>query len=139
MEKEIMSTPLSGDSAVSTQTSALADSSWRGLLIGLIPLGLLIVLVAITIALTALARQLFVGSGFFAQQQASLIVLIAGLLLACAIYVVALWRTLHRVGIWQQEEKRVQASAALWALGATALIVIIPVLLAVLLPQHPAP
>ena len=106
---------------------------------GLIPLGLLIVLVAITIALTALARQLLVGSGFFAQQQASLIVLIAGLLLACAIYVVALWRTLHNVGIWQQEEKRVQASAALWALGATALIVVIPVLLAVLLPQHPAP
>ena len=59
-----MSTPSSGDSAVSTQTSALADSPWRGLLIGLIPLGLLIVLVAITIALTVLARQLFVGSGF---------------------------------------------------------------------------
>lgn len=134
-----MSTPSSGDSAVSTQASTLVDSRWRGLLMGLIPLGLLIVLVAITIALTALARQLFVGSGFFAQQQASLIVLIAGLLLACAIYVVALWRTLHNVRIWQQEEKRVQASAALWALGATALIVVIPVLLAVLLPQHPAP
>jgi hypothetical protein len=27
----------------------------------------------------------------------------------------------------------------LWALGATALVVIVPVLLALLLPQHPAP
>jgi hypothetical protein len=134
-----VSTPSSGDSAVSTQTSTLADSRWRGLLIGLIPLWLLIVLVAITIALTALARQLFASSGFFAQQQASLILLIAGLLLGCAIYVVALWRTLYSMGIWEQEEKRVQASAALWAFGAAALIVVIPVLLAVLLPQHPAP
>lgn len=107
--------------------------------VGWIPLGLLAVMVAITIALTGLGRQLFADLGFFAQQQASLIVLIAGLLLACAIYVVAFWRTLQRVSIWQQEGKRAQANATLWTLAATALIVVIPVLLAVLWPQHPAP
>src|SRR5690242_9435623 len=67
-EEETMSTPSRNDAVVSAQTSALTGSPWRGLLIGLIPLGLLIVMVTITIALTALARQLFVGSGFFAQQ-----------------------------------------------------------------------
>jgi hypothetical protein len=134
-----MSTPSIEDTTVPAQTPALPGSPWRGLLIGLIPLGLLIVMVAATVALTALVRQLFVGPGFFAQQQASLIVLIAGLLLACAVYAVALWRTLHTVSSWQQQEKRVQASAGLWALGATALIVVIPILLALLLPQHPTP
>ena len=134
-----MPTRSSDDFTLPVQTSTLTDSPWRGLLTGLIPLGLLIVIVAVTVALTALARQLFVGSGFFAQQQAAVIVLIAGLLLACIVYAVALWRTLRSVSIWQQEEKRAQASAALWVLGATALIVVVPVLLVLLLPQHPAP
>ena len=129
-----MSTYSRDDSAVPVQTQ---PGVWRGLLVGLIPLGLLAAIVGITVLLTALARQIFEASGFFAQQQAALIVLIVGLLLAIAVFVVAVRRVLRRVATWQQSG--VKASATLWALGATALIVLLPVLLALLLPQHPAP
>jgi uncharacterized membrane protein YidH (DUF202 family) len=120
-------------------SSELTRATLRGALIGLIPLGLLAGIVALGVIATTLVRQLVAGSGFFVQQQAALITLIAGLILAIAIYAVALWRILRRVAAWQQDGKKAQASATLWALGATALIVVLPVLLALLLPQHPAP
>jgi hypothetical protein len=114
-------------------------SAMRGALIGLIPVGLLAGCVALAVVLTALARQLVSGSGFFVQQQAALITLIVGLMLAIAIFALAVWRVLRRVAAWQQSGVAVQAKAALWALGVTALVIVVPVLLALLLPQHPFP
>ena len=111
----------------------------RGLLVGLIPLGLLAAIVGITVPLTALARQLNEGAGFFAQQQAAMIVLIVGLGLSIAVFAVAIWRVLRRVAVWQQSGAMAKANAALWALSATALLVVLPVVLALVLPQHPAP
>jgi hypothetical protein len=109
----------------------------RGVLLGLIPLALLLALVIAALLLTALTRQLTAASGFFTQQQVSLIVLIAGLALAAVVYSVALVLTLRRVASWQQPSS--QARAALLVLGITALIVVLPVLLAIVLPQAPAP
>jgi len=43
------------------------------------------------------------------------------------------------VKIWQRDGTTRQANAASWALTATALIIVLPVLLAIILPQHPAP
>ena len=60
----------------------LAAGMGRGLLVGLMPLALLTSVVGMTIPPTALARHLYEGAGFFAQQQAALIALSAGLLLA---------------------------------------------------------
>lgn len=114
-------------------------SAVRGALIGLGPLGLLAGFVALAVVLTALARALVADAGFFAQQQAALSTLIAGLVLAILIFAIAVWRVLRRVAAWQQAGAAVQASAALWVLGATALVIVIPILLALLLPQHPAP
>ena len=122
-----------------SRSPALARGIWRGILIGLIPLGLLISMVIITVLLTALARPLFASAGFFAQQQAAVIVLIVGLILTIAVFAVAIWRVLRRVAVWQQDGVIVQANATLWALGVTALVVVVPILLALLLPQHPAP
>lgn len=122
-----------------SSSSAVANSVWRGVLTALIPLGLLIVLVTITVLLTALVRLLFTNAGFFTQQQASVIVLIVGLILTIAVFAVAVWRVLRRVAVWQQNLTTVQANAALWTLGITALVVVVPVLLAALLPQHPFP
>jgi hypothetical protein len=136
-----MSTHSMENAPVPVQTNVAEGMAgvWRGLLVGLIPLVLLAAVVGISILLTALARQMFAGSGFFAQQQAALIVLIAGLILAIAVFVVAIWRVLRRVAAWQQSGAMAMANATLWVLGATALIVVLPVLLALLLPQHPAP
>lgn len=109
----------------------------KSVLLGLIPLALLLVLVIAALLLTALTRQLTAASGFFAQQQVAVIVLIAGLGLAIVVYILALVLTLRRVRGWQPGGT--QARAALLALGATALIVVLPVLLAIVLPQSPAP
>ena len=111
----------------------------RGALLGLVPLGLLVLIIAIALALAALARQLLAASGFFAQQQAAVIILIAGFVLALVAYVIAIVLTMRRIASWQQNGIAARARAALWSLGITALIVILPFLVAILLPQHPAP
>jgi len=124
-----------------TQSVSLQQkgSAWRGVLIGLIPLALLIAIVIGTFLLTALARQLVATSGFFAQQQTSLIVLIAGLVVALVVYILAIVGILRNITSWQQTGAFVQSRAALLALGFTALVVLLPVLLAIVLPQNPAP
>jgi ABC-type nickel/cobalt efflux system permease component RcnA len=122
-----------------TQVAGRMAGVWRGLLVGLMPLGLLAAVVGMCVLLTALARQLFAGAGFFAQQEAAVIVLIVGLLLAIAVFAVAAWRVFRRVAAWQQSGARAQASATLWALSVTALLMVLPVVLALLLPQRPAP
>ena len=114
------------------------DSVLRGIISGLIPLGLVLLVVAITLLLTALARQLFQSSGFFAQQQVSLIVLIVGLVVALVVCIIAIVRTLRSVTTWQRGGAVAQARAALLALGCTALVVLLPVVLAIVLPQSPA-
>ena len=111
----------------------------RGILVGLIPLGLLLLVVAMSVLLTALARQLVASSGFFAQQQASVIVLIAGLVVALVVYVVAIVRALRWVKVWQRGDAGGQARATLLALGFSALVVLLPVMLAIVFPQNPAP
>ena len=111
----------------------------RGVLAGLIPLGLLLLIVAITVVLTALARLLVASSGFFVQQQAAVIVLIAGLIVALVVFIIALVRALRKITSWQRSGAVGQARAALFALGCTALVVLLPVVLAIVLPQNPAP
>ena len=111
----------------------------HGVLIGLIPLGLLTGIVLIAVVATALARELTANGGFYVQQQAALITMIGGLVLATVVFAVASWRVLRRVKSWQRDGTTAQANAALWALTATALIIVLPVLLALVLPQHPAP
>ena len=136
-----MSTHPIDETSVPVQELVIEQKSsiWHGVLVGLIPLGLLAGIVVITLLVTALARQLVASSGFFVQQQTALITLIVGLILAIVVYAVAIWRVLRHVKIWQQDGTITQANAALWALTATALITVMPVVLAIILPQHPAP
>ena len=114
-------------------------SALQGILNGFIPLGLLLLVVVMTVLLTALARQLVASSGFFVQQQVSLIVLVGGLGVALVVYIIAIVRTLRNVTTWQRSGAGAQSRAALLALGCTALVVLLPVVLAIVLPQNPAP
>jgi uncharacterized membrane protein YidH (DUF202 family) len=136
-----MSTHALNETNVAAQERATAPkrTGWCGVLVGLIPLGLLAGIVLITLLVTALVRQLVSGSGFFVQQQTAMIALIVGLILAIVVFAVASWRVLRRVKIWQRDGTTTQANAALWTLTATALIIVLPVLLAIILPQYPAP
>ena len=121
------------------QSVEVKGSAIHGVLIGLIPLGLLAGFVLIAVVATALARELTAGGGFYVQQEAAVITLIVGLVLAIVVFAIACWRVLHQVGLWQKAGVAIQATATLWTLGFTALVIISPILLAILLPQHPAP
>jgi hypothetical protein len=63
------------------QPVEVKGSAIHGVLIGLIPLGLLAGVVLTAVVATALARELTAGGGFYVQQQAALITLIIGLVL----------------------------------------------------------
>src|SRR5579863_9604484 len=96
--KEIMHTYTRNDAAGrgSTRVTKRGAGVGRGLLVGLIPLELLAAVGGMTIPLTALARHLYEGAGFFAQQQAAVLVLSVGLLLSLAVFAMAIWRVLRR-------------------------------------------
>jgi hypothetical protein len=126
--------------APSPQPSVEAKgSALHGVLIGLIPLGLLAGMVLLAVIATVIARELTTSGGFYVQQEAALITLIVGLVLAIVVFAIACWRVMREVAAWQKASVTVQANAALWALGASALVIVVPILLALLLPQHPFP
>jgi hypothetical protein len=125
--------------AAPQQSVEVKGSAMHGILIGLIPLGLLAGVVLNTVVATALVRELTADGGFYMQQQAALITLIVGLVLAIAVFAISCWRVLHQVALWQKAGAAMQATATLWTLGFTALVILSPILLALLLPQYPAP
>src|SRR5579875_439322 len=110
-----------------------------GILSGLIPLFLLGSITTLAVILTALVRQTFNSDGFFVWQRDVLITLSACMVLALLAYVVSLVVILRRAAGWQRAGLRVRSAATLWALFATAWIVLLPVILATVIPQHPAP
>jgi hypothetical protein len=121
------------------QQPARGGDFGRGLLTGLAPLASLVVIIALAVALTALIRNLTASQGFFAQQQVSVITLVIGLIAAATSYTIGCVRALRRVGAWQRMGETTTAAGTLWALGVTILIILAPLLLAAVLPQHPAP
>jgi hypothetical protein len=103
------------------------------------PLAVVVACVTATVGLTVVARHLLAGSGFFAAQRACVIVLAGGSVCSALLYARAGLRALRRVRAWQHEGRTVRAGGGLCGLGMTALVAALPILLAVLLPQHPAP
>ena len=101
------------------------------------PRAVVVVCVTATVGLTVVARHLLAGSGFFAVQRACVIVLAGGSSVSALLYAIAGIRALRRVRAWQHEGRTASAGGALCGLAMTALVVALPILLAVLLPQHP--
>jgi hypothetical protein len=110
-----------------------------GILSGLIPLLLLGSVTTLAVILTALVRQAFNSDGFFVWQRDVLITLSACMVLALLAYVTSLVVILRRTVGWQRAGLRARSAATLWTLFATAWIVLLPVILAAVIPQHPAP
>ncbi len=119
--------------------SATANAIMLGSGIGLIPLGVLLGTGAITLGVAALIRQVIGNAHFFTQQTTSLIILIVGVGIGIGGYFAAVVRVLRRVADWHSDGETKRATVTLWALAATALVVLAPVILAIVLPQHPAP
>src|SRR5438128_6644949 len=79
------------------------SKAWHGILIGLRPLAVLLVVIILALALTLLIRALDVSRGFFVQQEIALAMLTVGLVVAIVVYIVAIQRTMKRVEAWQQK------------------------------------
>lgn len=119
---------------------APSDGLWRGVFAGLTPLALLAIVVAVTVALTKLVLQLTISQAFLNVEQPAVVFVFGfGVVIAAVVYTIACVRALRRTGAWQREGSRTKANAALWALTLTAIVVLAPVLVAIALPQHPAP
>lgn len=85
-------------------------------------------MVTLTIAATAVVRTVGASQGFFVERDLAVSVLVVGLALTTLFYGLACYR-LFRRGL----------PLDMLALRITALVVLIPVILAIVLPQHPAP
>lgn len=124
-----------------TSTDAPADGATlvRGLARGLLPLVLAAGVVVLALVLEIAAGHLTAGQDFFAQQRLAVIILIAGMLAAVATYIASCILALRQVTRWQRDGSLAAVRGALVGLAVTAIAVLLPVLLAALLPQHPAP
>jgi hypothetical protein len=126
-------------SAPTTTASGIGSRGFiQGLLSGLIPLALLIGSLLITLTATAAARALVAGADFATQQLALPLVFGVGLLATAVVYSVVTVRAVRRLRRWQAEGDSGRAAGSLWALGVTSVLIVLPVVLAFVLPQSPA-
>jgi hypothetical protein len=128
-------------SAPTTPTTASETSRrsfTQGLLSGLIPLALLIGSLLITLAATAVARALVAGAGFATQQLVLPLVFGVGLLATIVVYISVTAQAIRRLRQWQADGDFGRASGNLWALGVTGILIVLPIVLAFVLPQSPA-
>src|SRR6266705_2037176 len=86
-----------------------SNEAARGALVGLIPLGLLLVAVLVVLALATFAHTLISTAGFFVEQQVAVSILVAGFLATLIVYIIATVRTLRQVAAWQQDNLAVCA------------------------------
>lgn len=79
--------------------------------------------------LTTLIRHLTAPDGFFVEQQINVIAVIVGLVLVAIVYTMGIVRMLRKIRTWEREGKTALATRGLWALGITAIIIALPMLL----------
>lgn len=122
-----------------TDKGTVWEARRRGAMLGLTPLLCLTLVIVSALGFAPVVRTLLVSQGFFVEQDAEIVVLAGGLMLAAAVYVGTLVRSLRRVGHWRRTGLMAEAKAALVALAASGVIVALPVILAFVIPQQPAP
>jgi hypothetical protein len=111
----------------------------RGILAGFVPLVRLIVMLIVAFALPLVARLVTGSQSFAVQQSAAVIAFAVGLVLAAIVYAVSLVGAFGQLRAWREDGRDISATSALWMLALTALIVALPIIVAAVLPQHPAP
>ena len=117
---------------------ATADNILRGAGVGLAPAAFFYAGILVGSGVVSLLRVATWGLGFLTQLP------ILNVMSALCLVALAVGLTLVSVRVfrqarrWREDGETTMANAALWGLGASALLVLIPVLVAILLPQHPA-
>lgn len=126
-------------SAVADLTPSPGGSLGRGLLAGLVPVALLLVVTALTVLAAFIVQLATIPQGFAMRQTLAVGVVGAGLAVAFVVYAIVCVRTLHHVGTWQRAGGSRMAAGALWGLSIGAVIVALPLVVGALIPQYPAP
>lgn len=119
-----------------------ADGIGRGVWVGGIPLALALIMAGLAAGGAALIRALIGpagADGFLAWQGATTAIWCGGLLLAAIVYGVAAALALRRAATWRRAGLTRRAAAVHWSLLVVALLLLAPVILALALPQYPAP
>lgn len=114
------------------------DTILQGVGIGLAPAAFFYAGILVAFVVVSLLRVATPGLGFLTQlpvlNVASALCLVA---LAVGFTLVSV-RVFRQGRRWREDGETTAANAVLWGLGASALLVLVPVLVAILLPQHPA-
>jgi hypothetical protein len=95
----------------------------------LIRLAWLALTIVAILLLTILIRHLTASDGFVVEQQINMIAVIIGLVLVAIVYTLGIVRMLRKIREWEHEGKTTLATGALWALGITAVILALPIVL----------
>lgn len=103
---------------------------WHVVAIVLLPLLLLIVVITATLAFIGLVRSWTVSDPFFVQQQYVLLVASIGLILAALLYTLSILYGWRKIRAWHEINHTRKAIGATWGLGATAILLSMPLLIA---------
>ncbi|HEU5347161.1 MAG TPA: hypothetical protein VFU63_00985 [Ktedonobacterales bacterium] len=122
-----------------SSAAIVTGSAWRGFARGLTPLLTLAGWVAATLLLTLAIREMPTGLDLDTQQWIAVGVLANGLVVATIAYGITLARTFRQWRAHLLKEGDATATGMLWALVVTAAVVVLPIVVAALAPQHPAP
>ena len=106
---------------------------WHVLAIVLLPLLLLTGSGVGTLGLIVLVRTWTASDAFFVRQLLLLLAVTLGLLLAVLTYTVSIVFALRKIRAWHESNQAGKAHGATWGLGFTALMVALPLLLALFL------
>ncbi len=126
-------------SSISSEQGAEPISVGHAVWTGLAPAALVALTVAMGAAVTALARVIASPSGFLIWQWVAVAVWGVSLLIAAIVYIVSARLALRNAAAWQRMGLTTPSTIAYGALVVSALLMLLPMILGVTLPQHPAP
>jgi len=110
----------------------------RGVGVGLTPAVFLYFGAVVAYLLTSLVRIVTPGLGFLTQLPIVNVAITICLLLLAVGYVFVAVRAFRQARNWRAAGETTAANAVLWGLCASAVLILVPVLVAILLPQRPA-
>lgn len=106
---------------------------------GILPLVILVALVALFWEASVIGRLFAASHGIDLLQRTEMVTVGGGLVVALIVYLISVIRTLQGVREHQKSGAQTEATITLAFLIASAVVTLIPLVIALTSPQHPAP
>jgi hypothetical protein len=106
---------------------------------GLLPLVILVALLALFWEASVIGRLFATPYGIDAVQRTEMVTAGGGLVVALIVYLISMTRTLQGVREHQKSGSQLEASVTLTVLIFCIIVTLIPLFIALMMPQHPAP